>query len=84
MNNYYILALFVDNADGEAYLYLKDTVETLETAFKYALNYLNYFDHVCILTSEHENLLKDNVKYTQILPYAVSLNIGAECNINKL
>lgn len=81
---YFIVAAYIDNADGEAYPEMgysaTDFITGLTTAFKY----LESFDHVCIFPYEHRNMFYERKPYTEVLPYVIFLDVGDKVNVNKL
>ena len=84
MNEYYIIAAYVDNADGNAYPEMGLSVTDFITGLTIAFKDLECFDHVCIFPFEHRNMFYDRKSYTEVLPYVISIDAGDKVNVNKL
>lgn len=84
MSEYFIVAAYIDNTDGEAYP-IADCATTDPTAVIIkAFKWLVSFDHVCIFPYEYRNMFYEKKPYTKVLPYAISLDAGDKVNVNKL
>lgn len=84
MSEYFIVAAYIDNTDGEAYCEASYAITDFITGLTTAFKYLETFDHVCIFPYEHRNMFYERKTYTKVLPYVISLDAGDKVNVNKL
>lgn len=81
---YFIVAAYIDNADGEAYPIADCATTDPATVITKAFKWLASFDHICIFPYEYRNMFYENKPYTEVLPYVIALDAGDKVNVNKL